>query len=108
MKKISIVILMLFLIACSSNTVIPLPPNAKKSTSACPKATLQEGECFSVPTTHNETIDWYMNKSKDKGWTFNITSDDEPFSYNLIIEDKSIMIYFYRQPGEQSTGLLVK
>ncbi|MCQ6559993.1 hypothetical protein [Paenibacillus mendelii] len=107
-KHIMLVAFMLALVACSGSE-IPLPPEAKESKSACPEVILHlGGKCYSVPKSHNETIAWYEEKAKEEGWTFNVMTDDEPFSFMLTIEDKNATITFYRQPDEKSSGFLIK
>ncbi|MBD3922253.1 hypothetical protein H8B09_26090 [Paenibacillus sp. PR3] len=101
-------LLFLVLVGCSSNTIIPLPPGASQSKSICPEEIVHlGGACYSVPEAHNATIAWYDNKSKEEGWTFNITTDDEPYSYVLITKDRKATITFYRQSDDKHTGLLL-
>ncbi|MFC0213803.1 hypothetical protein ACFFK0_15330 [Paenibacillus chartarius] len=109
MKKIILLIaFMLILVACS-NSVIPLPPEAKESKTACPEEILHlGGTCYSIPKSHNDTVAWYEDKAKKEGWTFNMTTDDEPFSFILTTKDKKATLTFYRQTDEKSTGILIK
>lgn len=109
MKKSIVLAVLIFILVSCSSSVVPFPPETKESKSACPEEILHlGGTCYSVPKTHDETIAWYEEKAKKDGWTFNITTDDEPFSFILTTKDKKATITFYRQLDEKNTGLLLK
>ncbi|GMK39141.1 hypothetical protein PCCS19_21950 [Paenibacillus sp. CCS19] len=109
MKKCFVLLTILLLVVGCSNTSIPLPPGTSQSKSSCPEEILHlGGTCYSVPHSHNETITWYEDKSIEEGWTFNSTTDDEPYSYVFITKDKKAIITFYRQSEDEHTGLLMK
>lgn len=106
-KHILFITIVLGLVGCSNST-IPLPPKAKEFKTACPVEILHlGGTCYSVANSHNETVAWYEDKAKKEKWTFNVTTDDEPFSFVLITHDKKATLTFYRQNDEKHTGILI-
>lgn len=107
MKIFTVLLLIVVIAGCKPNHDFPLPPEAQLSLSACPRAAQPSGSCYSVPLTHKETLDWYFNRSIEEDWTYQPLSDDEPFSVQLMTTTNSLLIYFYRKPGDQSTGILI-
>lgn len=110
MSKYLLLILTLILLSTAcTNTVEPLPPEAKKTNTPCTESALQlGGTCYSAPTSYNETITWYENKAKNENWTFKSLTDDEPFSFLLATNDMKATLILFRQADDKTTGILIR
>jgi len=92
----------------NDNYNIPLPPNKKTSTTACP-AIESEESCYLIPLKHQEVLKWYGEESNTRGWIVSDASDVAPFHLLLasIDDQKRVLIVIYEQLVDIETGVLV-
>ncbi|CAM4428672.1 hypothetical protein L1N85_26790 [Paenibacillus alkaliterrae] len=105
----AIVLLLVTWTAACGEGGLPLPAGTEKTDSLCPlEALAAGGTCYKVPLSHYETITWYEDTAGIEGWSLQWATDDEPFLAYLNKDNKKAHVLFYRQPGDQITGLLVR
>lgn len=94
--------------ACDSGE-IPLPHGTQEDKSLCPAVALKaEDTCFSVPLSHYETITWFQDVLQKEGWSVDWGTDDEPIKAYIQKKNKKTEWIFYKQMGDEITGLMKK